>query len=200
MIWKQIIHKEDPLLLIEVPYDRQNAIAYAHKWAFSRNPLFYDFSGSGGDCTSFVSQCIYAGCGVMNPTPTFGWYYRSPTDRAPAWSGVEEFYRFMTGAPEFLEANGGEGPYASNAAVSRMVEVGDVLQLANGDGRFYHSLLITGITENDLLLTAHTNDAKDRPLSTYTYSSLRILHIEGARLEWDPAKRLEPFFRGISLS
>lgn len=53
-------------------YDREAAVAYAKRWAFSRNPAFYDFSRIGGDCTNFASQCIYAGAKVMNFTPTFG--------------------------------------------------------------------------------------------------------------------------------
>ena len=70
-------------MLIDVTYDREAAISYAAKWAFQRNPKYYDFHGIGGDCTNFVSQCIYAGAKVMNFTPTFGWYYISPDDRTP---------------------------------------------------------------------------------------------------------------------
>ena len=58
-------------------YNRENAVAYAKKWAYGRNPKYYDFSDLGGDCTNFASQCIYAGSGVMNYTPTYGWYYIS---------------------------------------------------------------------------------------------------------------------------
>ena len=78
-------------MLISFPYDRGHANAYARRWALSRNPLFPNYTGIGGDCTNFVSQCVYAGCCVMNYTPTFGWYYLSQTDRAPAWTGVEYF-------------------------------------------------------------------------------------------------------------
>ncbi len=187
-------------MLIEVPYDRSRAVAYAKKWAQSRNPLFYDFAGIGGDCTNFVSQCVYVGCGIMNYTPTFGWYYISSSNRAPAWSGVEEFYRFMTEQPEFRSANGGVGPYATDARTARAVELGDVIQLQNGEGVFYHTLIITGFSENDILVSAHTNDALDRPLSTYDYAALRILHILGARLEWGLTERTESVFEGSALS
>ena len=186
-------------MLIELPYNRERAVAYAKRWALSRNPLFYDFAGVGGDCTNFVSQCIFAGCGIMNYTPTYGWYYVSATDRAPAWSGVEELYRFLTEVPEFRSQNGGVGPYAEDARVSRSVEVGDVIQLRNEEGKFYHTLLITGFTANDILVSAHTNDALDRPLSNYNYASLRILHILGARLAWELDERLSDFVEGIAL-
>ena len=52
----------------EVQYDRQKAYNYAQKWAFKRNPIYYNFDNVGGDCTSFVSQCIFAGIGIMNYT------------------------------------------------------------------------------------------------------------------------------------
>ena len=34
-------------------YDREKAVAYAHKWAYGRNPAYGDFSEMGGDCTNF---------------------------------------------------------------------------------------------------------------------------------------------------
>lgn len=186
-------------MLLNVPYNRSHAVEYAQKWALSRNPLFTDFTGQGGNCTNFVSQCIFAGCGVMNFTPTFGWYYRSPNDRAPAWTGVEELYRFLSGDPNFVAANGGAGPYASDAQTSRMIEAGDVVQLADDTGSFYHSLFICGFTDNDILVCAQSDDAQNRPLSDYAFTSLRILHIEGARLEFDNQTIFDNLLNGISL-
>ena len=51
-------------MLITKPYQRERAVEYARRWALDRNPLFADFSGIGGNCTNFVSQCVLAGsCG-----------------------------------------------------------------------------------------------------------------------------------------
>lgn len=186
-------------MLINIPYNRERAVEYAKKWALSRNPLFTDFTGQGGNCTNFVSQCIYAGCGVMNNTPTFGWYYRSAADRAPAWTGVDELYRFLIGEPAFIAANGGVGPYATDARTARQIELADVIQLANEDGSFYHTLIITGFTAGDILVSAHSDDSLDRPLSTYNYASLRILHIEGARLSWNYDEIYQNLLNGTSL-
>ena len=44
-----------------IPYDRSAAVTYAHRWAFGRNPRYYNFDELGGDCTNFASQCLYAG-------------------------------------------------------------------------------------------------------------------------------------------
>ena len=35
-----------------VEYNRESAVEYALQWADSRNPMYYDFSGIGGDCTN----------------------------------------------------------------------------------------------------------------------------------------------------
>lgn len=65
-------------------YNRNSAVEYARKWALGRNPKYANFDGMGGDCTNFASQCLYAGGCKMNNTPTFGWYYYSLNNRAPA--------------------------------------------------------------------------------------------------------------------
>ena len=97
------------------PYNRGLAVAYAQRWSFERNPAYLDFSSIGGDCTNFISQCLYAGSGVMNYAPD-GWYYRSPTDRSPSWTSVEFLERFLT-------ANQTRGPFANLAAQPDM-EIG----------------------------------------------------------------------------
>ncbi len=175
------VHPE-VLMLISRPYERQRALLYAERWALDRNPLFENFTGRGGDCTNLVSQCIFAGCCTMNFTPDFGWYYVSADDRAPAWSGVEFFYDFLTGAPDFAAVNGGVGPYGREVR-PRQLEPGDVVQLADAAGDFYHTLFCTALRGGDILVAAHSDDAYDRPLSSYNYASARFLHIDGIRVE-----------------
>lgn len=164
-------------MLATIDYDRERALEYTRRWAFSRNPLFENYTGIGGDCTNFVSQAIYAGSCVMNYTPTFGWYYISATDRAPAWTGVEYFYDFMT-------TNEGIGPYAIETGAGGLL-VGDVIQLArreNGTEVYYHSLFVSGAAEGVYLVAAHSDDAFDRPLTEYRYDVARYLHIVGVRI------------------
>ena len=155
-----------------IPYDRAAAVAYAERWALSRNPAYYDFDSLGGDCTNFVSQCIYAGCGVMNYTPDTGWYYSGLTRRAPAWTGVDALYRFLI-------HNRGTGPFAKSVPRSGIAQ-GDVIQLGTADGRFYHSLLVLSPSP-PVWIAAHTDDSLWRPLDSYQFGSIRFLHIEAAR-------------------
>lgn len=155
-------------------YDREKAVAYAHRWAFRRNPNFYDFSDLGGDCTNFASQVVYAGGGIMNTTPVFGWYYFSLNDRAPAWTGVNEFFNFIT-RPEMTT-----GPQAYETGLDG-IEPGDVIQLQFSPGMgFDHTPVVVSVgdrTPETILLAAHSNDADNRPLSTYNYIRRRCLHI-----------------------
>ena len=169
-------------MLVVKSYDRERALMYAQKWVFSQNPLFGNFRGIGGNCTNFVSQSIYAGACVMNETPTFGWYYRSADDRAPAWSGVEQLYDFLTGSGDFQDQLL-EGPFATVATNRTQVEIGDVVQLANSSEDFYHTLIISALDGNEIFVCAHSDDALDRPLSSYPYASLRVLHVMGCALE-----------------
>jgi len=191
-------------MLASLPYNRERAISYARRWALDRNPLFFDFTGRGGDCTDFVSQCILAGCCVMNYTPDFGWYYISVEDRAPAWTGVEFFYDFITGASDFAAENGGTGPYGYEVPRRGMngvpaVVPGDVVQLADAEGDFYHTLFITDVEGSEIFVAAHSDDALDRRLSTYNYASSRFIHIVGARIEVAGGDCFEALIAGEAL-
>lgn len=179
-------------------YNRARAVQYAKKWALERNPLFIDFAGRGGDCTNFVSQCILAGCCTMNFTVDFGWYYISSENRAPAWSSVEFLYDFLTGDPIFISENGGVGPYGIEVDATEARE-GDVVQLADQDGDFYHTLIITGFRNGNTLVSAHTNDALDKPLSQYNYTSLRYIHIEGIRISIPDDSCFEALYNGDAI-
>ncbi|MDR1663574.1 MAG: amidase domain-containing protein [Clostridiales bacterium] len=153
-------------------YDRNKATAYAHKWAMSRNENYYDFSRIGGDCTNFISQCLYAGCGVMNYTRDTGWYYNAVNSRSPSWAGVEFLYNFLT-------ENKGGGPYGSEQPL-RKAELGDIIQLSFDGKVFRHSLLVVETTPQ-ILISTHSYDNDNRALKTYIYQKARLIHIDGSR-------------------
>lgn len=160
-----------------VDYDRRAACDYAKKWAFDRNPSFYNFEKLGGDCTNFASQCIYAGSGVMNYTPVFGWYYNSSSDRTASWTGVDFLHNFLLD-------NKAAGPFGSVVDLA-LIEPGDIIQLRFDEGGFRHCPVVVSVgrrkTPEDILIAAHSYDAYGRPLSSYVYTELRPIHIEGVR-------------------
>ncbi len=157
----------------EIPYNHTAAVAYARRWALSRNPVYYDFEKIGGDCTNFASQCIHAGAQIMNYTPVMGWYYHSSYDRSPSWTGVEYLHNFLT-------TNKSVGPFGHIISPDKALP-GDIVQLGTLGGDFYHSPVITAISP-EILIAAHTYDALDRPLSTYRYDTARFIHIDGVRV------------------
>lgn len=171
-------------MLREQGYDRCAVACYACEWAYSRNEKYYDFENIGGDCANFVSQCILAGCHVMNFTKNTGWYYINSNLRAPAWTSIRFMYDFLT-------TNTGPGPYAREVPISQL-EIGDVIQLANEDGIYYHTAIVTCASHEKILVTAHSADVYMRPLSTYSFSAVRGLHILGSRKETSPDKN-QPF-------
>ena len=141
------------------PYDRLEAVSYAHRWAYGRNPAFYDYEEIGGDCTNYASQCIYVGTGVMNYTPTFGWYYINSNDKSA-------------------------GPVAQAPQDLSRAWLGDVIQLRFSGDVFQHSpVVVQSSFDGDpakILVAAHSADVDWRPLSTYDYQAYRVLHILGA--------------------
>lgn len=169
--------KEEVIGLI-IPYDRQKAVEYAHKWALKRNPRYFDFEKFGGDCTNFASQVIYAGSGIMNYTPIYGWYYIDSNRKTASWTGVNYLYNFLI-------SNKGPGPFAEVVEPKDSCP-GDIVQLSFvGGGYFNHSPVIVEkrSTNNPegILVAAHTDDVDYYPLTGYNWVEIRFIHIIGVR-------------------
>jgi hypothetical protein len=158
-------------------YNRKRAVKYAHNWAYARNPVYPDFSSMGGDCTNFISQCLHEGGAAMNYTPVMGWFCINLGKRAPAWSGVEELYRFLI-------TNDGRGPYAVLAELTAM-QPGDLVQLSFNGTAYSHSLLVVSVgktpTIQNILVATHSIDRDYHPLNSWKNVTYRYIHIVGIR-------------------
>ena len=155
-------------------YNRLAVIEYAKKWAYMRNPQYYNFDSVGGDCTSFASQCVYEGSKKMNYSPNLGWYYINGNKKSTSWSGVEFFYNFLIN-------NEGVGPQGISVAQNK-IEVGDIAQLSFDGIKFGHTLVIVNIenkfTLQDIKIASHTFDSFNKPISEYSFQKIRWIHIE----------------------
>ena len=154
-----------------IEYNREAACEYAYKWAYGRNPEYYDFENIGGDCTNFASQCLFAGTGVMNYTRDTGWYYLNVNDRAAAWTEANYFRRFML-------SNESVGPFAEECPAEE-AELGDFVSLSDGD-TYYHTLIVVGFSHKVPLVAGHTYDTYMRRLDSYYFVKASALHILGA--------------------
>jgi hypothetical protein len=151
-------------------YDRKKALEYAKKWAKGRNPDYYDFEKLGGDCTNFISQCLFAGFGTMNYYK-YGWYYKSLNSRSASWAGVEFLYRFLAN-------NRGPGPKGKSADIKELVP-GDIIQLNLNGVSFSHSLIVlqTNGTPQGTFVATHSYDTYGKRLSEYVYINARFIKI-----------------------
>lgn len=153
-------------------YDRIKATNYALFWWNKRNPKYYNFNKLGGDCTNFISQCLYAG-GIRFNQNQNGWYYHSISNRSPSWSGVNEFFNFA------INNNSQLGPRAKITHINK-IEIGDIVQGAYNN-TFQHSLIITKIIEpislSSIFVTCHSDDRINKRLSDYNFSKIRFLKI-----------------------
>ena len=61
---------------------------------------------------------------------------------------------------------------------------GDLIQLRFADDVFGHTPVVVAVgnppAPNNILVAAHSYDADNRPLSTYSYREIRFLHVLGA--------------------
>lgn len=158
----------------KIEYDRNKVIEYAQKWAFSRNPKYYNFDAVGGDCTSFASQCIYAGSKTMNYTKDLGWYYINGNNKSPSWSGVEFLHKFLIG-------NKASGPYGKETTKEK-IKIGDIAQLSFDGQKYEHTLVIVKIddkfTLSGIKISSHTFDTFEKAISEYNFNKIRFIHIE----------------------
>lgn len=161
----------------EIQYNRRKVLDYAKKWAFLRNPKYYNFDSIGGDCTNFISQCIFAGSNTMNYTKNTGWYYINGNNKSPSWTGVEFLYKFLIN-------NKNVGPYGKEVN-QKEIELGDIAQLSFSEQKFEHTLLIVNIENRFSLagikIASHTYDSYNKQISEYSFLKVRFLHIEGVR-------------------
>lgn len=154
-------------------YNRKASTDYARRWVFARNPNYYDFSKIGGDCTNFVSQCLFAGSNTMNYSPNTGWFYNSVSDRAPAWTGVNEFKNFILN-------NIGVGPFGTTVNMNSL-DVGDIILLGRAENDYYHNTVVVGFEGNVPLIACHTFDQFNKPITSYIAKSFLCIHVVGVR-------------------
>lgn len=155
-------------------YNREKTVNYAKKWAYSRNPAYYNYDSIGGDCTNFISQCIYAGTVVMNYDRINGWYYNNANDKSASWTGVEFLYKFLIN-------NKNVGPFGRKIEKEEL-EKGDIIQISFDGIKFSHTLLVVNKQNDKIFVATHTFDSYNRDFDTYSYLLARFVRIEGYRI------------------
>ena len=143
-------------------YDRSKAVAYARKYALNYNTDYKDFNSNGGDCTNYISQCLYAG-GI---------------NQSSNWKPYSDNWIRVNGLYNYLTKNG----LAQNINIKEEYLSGDIIQFySNSKGIYSHSGIITlPLLNGDYLYCCHTYDKLDFPLSEIyplLYNKFRVLKI-----------------------
>ncbi|MFC0215576.1 amidase domain-containing protein [Paenibacillus chartarius] len=137
-------------------YNRAAAVQYAEIYWNKANPQYVEFEV---DCTNFVSQCLFAGGLPMNYTGKrdSGWWYRGRINGQEQWS-------FSWAVAHSLSAYLLSSGRAVQVADARELRPGDVICYDwDGDGRFQHNTIITGMDySGQPLVNAHTYNARGR--------------------------------------
>ena len=135
---------------------------YALKHVYSYNTSYYKYSQ---DCTNFVSQAMRAGGWAFD----YGWYrsngnwwYTGGSPKATySWAGAENWYRFARV----------ESKRATVLTNIYDLRIGDILQYkASGSSAMTHSMITTGHSNGDPLLTYHTSDNRNKPFTSISSS------------------------------
>lgn len=138
------------------------ACAYAEAFALTPNPKYKNFENTGGDCTNFISQILFAGGLKQNNS----WKpYTMP------WIRVEDLYLYLTKNKLAIQLSKGN-------SLSR----GCVIQFYTPEiGRYFHNGFITyELQNNDFLYCCHSYNKLNYPLSQiypHRYPVLRALKI-----------------------
>lgn len=165
-------------------YNPTEAKNYAHKYYKNYNLSEYpNLNGIGGDCTNFVSQCIYKGGKKMDDT----WYIKKLNDDNPEPTSNDELNESwdLADPSPWISAKEFGNYWSDKALKTKTYKVSDYLNLsdksisgyATGDVvqitkraiiNFYgyHTMLITKIDDDDFLYTAHYKDRKDANLTS----------------------------------
>src|SRR5438128_9857359 len=114
-------------------YNGAAASAYADTYWLNYNPAWPSFANSGGDCTNFVSQALYAGGIAMRPSPAFSgaaaWYMvknrRGRWSYSPSWVNAQQqsifLLQYLPGVTQVASYYG----LAPGAAASDHAQQGD---------------------------------------------------------------------------
>lgn len=118
------------------------------------NVPYYDFATitNSYDCTNFISHCMLAGGAKMNYSSN-GWFYRSLSSRAPAWSSVNSFYSYIKSNTQTNTLGGTATSYSPTGAGWGIGSVLQIQREGEPSGVYSHSTVITGlITSNAKLV------------------------------------------------
>lgn len=189
-------------------YNRTNAAEYALQYSDSThtnsatsayNSKFPQFAPN--DCQNFVSQCVWAGLGGSNTSTAISnknkpmitttgrkWFCSSASSYTTSWTVVGDFRDYVV-----PEADGEDGIYGVRYLKGKIANAqkGDVVQICDSNGTWYHSYIISSVTGtygsrtlSNINICAHTSNRRNENLANVIGASstnFRLIRISGTR-------------------
>lgn len=161
-------------------YSKNDAVSFAQKYCYdvSKVKNYCDYTKQGGDCTNFLSWCLYKGGWVQNDF----WFFISDGSsgismkkykRSPSWTGANYFYQYISATGStYSNAKGNKRVTLKfkNLAVPKNVKdkskdkawvnfynnikklgLGDIVEIGNGSNSptITHNMIITKISSKE---------------------------------------------------
>ncbi|ATW27385.1 amidase domain-containing protein [Candidatus Formimonas warabiya] len=145
------------------PYHGLRAVQYARTYTETRNPAFYGIEDFMGNCSNFLSQCLWYGFGsgdqpdiARRENMTAQWY-AGQGGGSPAWESVEQFWNYATASRN----PGEQSLYGEVVETISQLDPGGIVQtrpgrFRNTDEEYSHSLLL--VDAPTLLLAQNSPD------------------------------------------
>jgi hypothetical protein len=141
-------------------YNATAARDYAYRWWDGRNPSYQSMPGD--DCTNFASQVVCAG-GYATHYPD--WYMDQVSNYqfkwSHSWTVVGDFYSYWVSTRGHSHKT-----FTGHDGIASYADVGDILQLYDQDGSkgWYHTVIITKISGDNVYYAAHSDNHKYKDL------------------------------------
>jgi hypothetical protein len=145
-------------------YNRAAAVLYALRYIQYYNPAYPDWTRLGGDCTNFISQCLYAGGMPMRGVPGTreaaenwnNWFSigneTNVVNVSSTWRGTAAFRDYWQ-----RHASGFRTFFAMDLEAYTYGQIGDVISLLNVGGTPYHMVIIVERQNTDFKVAGHTD-------------------------------------------
>lgn len=157
-------------------YSRKDAVKYAKTYAIKPNPFYRYFAvhgDGGGDCSSFISQCLRAGGAAMVYDYPRPWWYNtngtiivSKHTWSLSWSVANSLYWFL----KTRGTSNIKGLMGIEIQSIEGLELGDIIQYESNSGSIYHSAIVTAFT--------YERGMKEPLISQHTFNALNISYIK----------------------
>lgn len=158
-------------------YNRDEAVAYSSKWVGRRNEEWSDYTGRGGNCQNFVSQCLLAGGIPMDVQGDSQWMWNGEDDHSASWLGVDAFCNYAAN-------NQGAGLAASMDVSYYEGTKGDLICMGS-ENDWNHIVIITEVIRDeegntvDYLVNSNTADVENFPVGAYPNPHQKLIKIYG---------------------